>query len=67
MDADPAGEPILTIGTRDTSVMIGTLTDLLIRGGGITATGSSTGTITGAITIGTWAVKERGVVAAVKR
>jgi hypothetical protein len=69
MDVDHGEEPILTIGTLDAFVMVGTLTILVISSdsGGITTTESSTGTITGAITIGTWAVKERGVVAAVKR
>ena len=66
MDADPAGEPILTIGTRDTSVMIGTLTDLLIRDGGITATESLTGRVTGGITIGTRADIKIGVAKAAK-
>ena len=65
-DVDHAGKPILTIGTRDTSVMIGTLTDLLIRDGGITATESLTGRVTGAITIGTRADIKPGVAATAK-
>jgi hypothetical protein len=47
--------------------MIGTLTDLQIRDSeGITATGSLTGRVTGAITIGTWTAIKPGVAAAAK-
>jgi hypothetical protein len=61
------GEPILTIGTLDAFVMVGTLTILVISSdnGGITTTESSTGTITGGIATG--AAIEPGVIAAAKR
>jgi hypothetical protein len=62
MDEDHAGETILTIGTRDASVMIGNLGVLVIirDGGGITTTGSSTGTVPGAIATGTCAATQTG-------
>ena len=76
MDEDHAGEMILTIGTRDASVMIGTLGGLVSTrdGGGITTTGSLTGTvhggiatgIPGAIATGTCATTQTGLVAADK-
>lgn len=67
MDVDHAGEPILTIGARDASVTIGTLTGLVIISdiGGITATGILTGT-TGDIAIETWTAIEPGVAAAAR-
>lgn len=68
MGEDHAEEPILTIGTRDAPVMIGNLGVLLIirDGGGITTTGSSTGTVPGAIATGTCAAIQPGVVATAK-
>ena len=69
MDVDHGEEPILTIGTLDAFVMVGTLTILVISSdnGGITTTESSTGTITGGIATGTQAAIEPGVIAAAKR
>ena len=68
MDVDHAGEPILTIGTRDGSVTVGTLTGLMIISdiGGIKATGDLTGPVTGDIA-GTWAEMKPGVAAAARR
>lgn len=53
MDVDQTGTTMMTIGTRDASVIVETLTDLIIDTGGITATGDLTGTVTGDIAIGT--------------
>ena len=51
MDVDHAGTPIMTIGTGDAPVKVGTMTGLMIiiDVGAITATGDLTGTITGEI------------------
>jgi hypothetical protein len=67
MDVDHAGKPIMTIGTGDASVIVGTLTDLIINDiGGIAANGDLTGTVTGEIAIGTWPAVEPGVAAAAR-
>jgi hypothetical protein len=66
MDVDHAGKPIMTIGSRDASVTVGTMTDLMIINGGIAATGDLTGTVTGDIAIGTWAAIAPGVAAAAR-
>ena len=65
MDVDHAGKPIMTIGTGDASVIVGTLTDLMIIKdvGGSAATGDQTGTVIGEIGIGRWVVIEPGVAA----
>jgi hypothetical protein len=66
MNVDHAGKPIMTIGTRDVSVIVGTTTDLMISNdiGGNAATGDLTGTVTGDIAIATGAASEPGVAAA---
>jgi len=58
---------IMTIGTPDASVIVGTLTDLMNinDAAGIAATGDLTGTMTGEIAIETAAV-EPGVAAAAR-
>ena len=68
MEVDHAGKPIMTNGTRDASVIVGTMTDLIIINdiGDIAATGDLTGTVTGEIAIGTWAAIEPGVAAAAR-
>lgn len=68
MDVDHAGEPIMTVGTRETSVIVGTVTDLVITNdiGGIAATGDLIGTVTGEIAVGTWVAIEPIIAAAGK-
>lgn len=65
MDVDHAGTPMMTIGTGDASVIVGTVTDMTIINAveGIAATGDLTGTATGVIAIGTRIV-EPGLAAA---
>ncbi len=60
MDVDHAGKPIMIVGAREASGIVGTLTDLAIANdiGGITATGDLTGTVTGEIAVGTWVAIE---------
>ena len=68
MDVDHAGEPILTIGTRDAPVEVGTLTvQVIVTVGAIRATGILIGTATGDIEIGTWTAMEPGVAATARR
>ena len=68
MDVDHAEEMMMTIGTGDTTVAIGTMTAMIMGGcGDITATADSTGMISGAIAIETRTTTEPGVAAAVRR
>ena len=68
MDVDHAGEPILIIGTRNTPVAVGTLTILIVEDiEGFTATEILTGMVIGAITTGTCADIEPGLVTAARR
>ena len=55
MDVDHVGTPMMTIGTRDASVIVETPTDSVIITdiGGIAATRDLTGTVTGEIATGT--------------
>ena len=65
MAVDHAGKTMMTIGTGDASVIVGTLTDLMIVNGiaGIAATEDPTGTAIGDVAIGTRTAVEPGVAA----
>lgn len=68
MDVDHAGKPIMTFGTGDVSVIVGSMADLMIINeiGGIAATRDLTGTLTGDIAIGTGPAIEPGVAASAR-
>jgi hypothetical protein len=66
MDVDHAEEPMMTVGTGDGSVAIGTLTVMMRDIGEIVATEDLTAMITGEIAIETWTAKGRGVGVAVR-
>lgn len=69
MDVDHAEELMMTVGTGDGPVAIGTLTGLAMMRdiGEIIATEDLTGMITGEIAIETWTATGPGVGVAVRR